>query len=688
MSRPRLRAERELVAMTLPSWSSRRRDMVVGSLLVASFLISYIGAFGLKLGAHPTEWSPWFGRGLGVVLLVKGAFFVLLGVHRGMWRYAGLGDLVRTVEASLASAVVLGVVALVAPAPPWLVPVVVLDLILSILVLSGVRVAPRLLMEFDARASDRRRVIVIGAGDAGEAVVRELKRSAARTLCPVAFVDDDASKRGKSIHGVPVEGNLSELAEVVARTDAQALIVAICGLPTERLREIRAMARATGLPVKKVPALEELLTGRAGIAELRDFTLEELLEREPIRTDRAVVDELVRGRTVLVTGAAGSIGSELSRQILRHGPRTLVLLDANENALFEIENELVPRSGETRCVPVLCNIRDDRRLGEVFARWTPQVVFHAAAYKHVPVLEHFPEEAVRSNVLGTRNVAELAHVHGAERFVLISTDKAVRPTSVMGTTKRVAELVVTDLDRRSATQFTTIRFGNVLGSAGSVMQVFRKQIARGGPVTVTHPEMRRYFMSIPEAVELVLFAAAMDDRGSTYILDMGEQVRILDLAHHFIRLCGLEPGRDIEVAFTGLRPGEKLYEELWTEQETPEPTEHRGILRAPRHDRLAGVDLPRRVQTLVDWAEEGERERVVEHLRDLVPEYTGDPVCLRDETASPGRSESTPERPAERPEAPVRDRDEKIRPRVELHVIEGVSRTRERGDRAVAARRN
>jgi FlaA1/EpsC-like NDP-sugar epimerase len=435
------------------------------------------------------------------------------------------------------------------------------------------------------------------------------------------------------------------------------------------MREIRALARQTGLPVKRIPAMEELLTGRAGIAELRDFTLEELLEREPVRTDHGEVDHLLRGRTVLVTGAAGSIGSELCRQIVAHAPDTLITVDVNENALFELEHELHALAGPVGVRPVLCNIRDRERLDEVFATHAPEVVFHAAAYKHVPVLEHFPEEAVRTNVLGTRHVAELAAAHGVERFVLISTDKAVRPTSVMGTSKRVAELVVAEMQERSATHFTTLRFGNVLGSNGSVMQVFRKQIARGGPVTVTHPEMRRYFMSIPEAVELVLFAAAMDGEGSTYVLDMGEQVRILDLARHFVRLCGLEPGRDIQIEFTGLRPGEKLYEELWTEYEEPQPTEHPGILRAPRG---AGrvTDLWQRIDTLLDWAREGDAPQVIDHLRSLVPEYTGDPVCLR-------------ERPTESAgAAPAK----KNGTRVELSVIDGVRTAGAGGRDAVGVR--
>ena len=670
----------------MPSFhpSRRQRDALVAGLITFAVIVSYVGAFALKLGLPSSEWAPWFGRGLAITLAVKAVVFVVFRVHQGLWRYAGLGDLLTTVHGSVVAGVVLAALVLVLPSPPWMAAVVAIDLVLTVLVLSGVRVAPRVIAEFVRSDGPARRVVVIGAGDAGEAVVRELKRKPAGDLVPVAFVDDDPAKHERSIHGVPVRGRIAELQDVVRVVGADCILVAICGLSHERMREIRSLARETGLPVKRVPGMSELLTGRAGIAELRDFTLEELLEREPVRTDHREIDGLVRGRTVLVTGAAGSIGSELCRQVLAHHPDTLVALDVNENALFELEHELARLAANARVKPILCNIRDRARLDEVFTLNAPDVVFHAAAYKHVPVLEHFPEEAVRTNVMGTRNVAELATEHGVDRFVFVSTDKAVRPTSVMGTSKRVAELVIGDLHDVSDTQFTTIRFGNVLGSNGSVMQIFRRQIARGGPVTVTHPEMRRFFMSIPEAVELVLFAAAMDEEGSTFVLDMGEQVRILDLARHFIRLCGLEPDRDIEIVFTGLRPGEKLYEELWTEHERPQRTEHPGILRARRAECAIG-DLGRQVQTLVDWAEEGAAHAVVEHLQALVPEYTGDPVCLR-ERPDVRRIEAPSRTGADTLEALERS-SKKIGTALELSIIDGVGPVRTGGNGSAAATR-
>lgn len=598
---------------------------MVFSLFGTAVLASYCGAFALQLGRPLIGWAPWFGLGILPVLLLKLGTAYYLGIHREMWRYAGLRDIVATGQLVVATSLVIGVTAAALPAPEWLLSIAAHDMMLSAILLTAVRMAPRLFLEFGTRGTKGRRVVVLGAGNAAEALVRELQRSSTQPFTPVAILDDDPGKLGQRIHGIPVVGTLDDVGAAAREYGAEVLLLAIYAISGERLHQIRAGIADTGLPMKQVPALSELLNGRARIDQLREFSLEELLNRAPVRTDRAAIGALIADSCVLVTGAAGSIGSELSRQLLAAGPTHLILLDNSESALFYIEQELRPRCGQTRLTSLLCSVTDFDKLDAVFAEHCPNVVFHAAAYKHVPVLEHFPEEAVRTNVGGTLNLASVAHAHGCERFVLISTDKAVRPTSVMGTTKRVAELIVADFDRRSATRFTTLRFGNVLGSNGSVVELFRRQIARGGPVTVTHPEMRRFFMSIHEAVELVLFATAMDTEGGTFILNMGEQVRILDLARHFIRLHGIEPGVDIPIEFTGLRPGEKLYEELWTDAERPSATEHPEILRAPRlaivHEDLAG-----RIDALLATAGAGDRDRIIAALRALVPAYSGDPV--------------------------------------------------------------
>ncbi len=606
-----------------PPTRIRYRSWLVWSVLVGSILVSYAGAFSLKLGLPLTSWAPWFWRGLGVVLAVKVGALLYFRVDRGMWRYADVGDLISTALALFSSSALLMGLCLALRLPVFLLTTLVIDLLISLLLLSAARMSLRISQELLQGPREARRTIVIGAGDAGEAAVRAMVRQPRAKLTPVALVDDDPLKQGLHVHGVPVEGTIAELPELARRLHAETILVAIGrDLGPERMREIMAVARSTQLPVQRIPPLDEMINGRAFIDEWRDFSMEDLLTRAPVRTDREKVSKLLAAETILVTGAAGSIGSELCRQILQHEPARLILLDQDENALYEIEHELKARQPRARCIPVLASVRDVAKLERLFNQHEPSVVFHAAAYKHVPVLEHFPEEAVRNNVLGTRNVARLADRYRCKSFVFISTDKAVRPTSVMGTTKRVAELIVGALDERSHTRYAIIRFGNVLGSNGSVIQLFRRQIARGGPVTVTHPDIRRYFMSIPEAVELVLFAAAMDRKGGTYILDMGKQVRIMDLARHFIRLCGLVPEKDIPIEIVGLRPGEKLFEELWTEEEHPEPTGHPSILCAQRGSRDR-EQLEARVEALIGAAEAGDRGALYGLLRELVPSYHG-----------------------------------------------------------------
>ncbi len=601
----------------------RYRAWLIWSILVACILTAYAGAFSLKLGLPLSSWEPWFVRGLPIVVAIKVLALVFFRVDRGMWRYADVGDLISTALAIFSSNALLMGLTLAFQLPVFLLTILAIDLLISLLIFSGARMSLRVSQELLQESRSSRRTVVIGAGDAGEAAVRAIARQPLADLRPVAFVDDDPLKQGLHVHGVPVEGTIEELPAVVERLQADSVLLAICrDIGPRRMREIMTLARSTKLPVKRIPPLDELLNGRAVIGDWREFSMDDLLSRDPILTDHESVAELLREETVLVTGAAGSIGSELCRQILEQHPKRLILLDQNENALFEIEHELAARHPMSRCIPVLASVRDEAKLESIFVRYRPSVVFHAAAYKHVPVLEHFPEEAVRNNVKGTRNVARMADRFHCKNFVFISTDKAVRPTSVMGTTKRVAERIVGDLDRQSETRFTVIRFGNVLGSNGSVVQLFRKQIAQGGPVTVTHPEIRRYFMSIPEAVSLVLCAAAMDEVGGTYILDMGKQVRILDMARHFIRLCGLEPEKDIAIEIVGLRPGEKLFEELWTESENPQSTAHPSILCALREEN-SDPNLGAEVDRLISAAEAGKRNELIQLLHSLVPAYSG-----------------------------------------------------------------
>jgi len=491
----------------------------------------------------------------------------------------------------------------------------------------------------------------MGAGDAGAMIVREMQSNPHLGLEPVGFLDDDLGKHDVRIHGVPVLGDRHAILEMVKKHKASQVIIAMPTVPGVEIRDIVHICDEAGVRARIIPGMYEILDGTVSVNQLRDVRIEDLLRRDPVHTDISAVREMLRGKQVLVTGGGGSIGSELCRQILRCEPAALTLVGHGENSIFEITNELTKleagnsklKTGNSKLEtessiqhpassiqypvssiqPIIADIRFPERIRAVFEEYRPEIVFHAAAHKHVPLMESNEVEAVTNNVLGTRNVVEAAVATGVERFLMISTDKAVNPTSVMGTSKRVAELIVQAAARRTGRAFVAVRFGNVLGSRGSVVPFFQKQIAAGGPVTVTHPEMKRYFMTIPEAVQLVLQAAVLGKGGEVFALDMGEPVRIADLAGDLIRLSGFEPGRDIDIVFTGLRPGEKFYEELFADQEIHKRTQHEKIFVCPNG---AGPGCPpgefeAAVDALVRAAHRGEARRVRQLLADLVPEY-------------------------------------------------------------------
>ncbi|MBE3584485.1 MAG: polysaccharide biosynthesis protein, partial [Limnochordaceae bacterium] len=420
-------------------------------------------------------------------------------------------------------------------------------------------------------------VLIVGAGEAGVASLREIRNATPWRV--VGFIDDDPAKQGLRLQGVPVLGDRNDIGRVARAYHVETILIAMPTAPRAAIREIHELARKTGCRVQIVPGLYELMNGRVTVNRIREVRIEDLLGREPVKTDLHGIQACVGGRTVLVTGAGGSIGSELCRQVARFGVARLVLLGHGENSIFAIQNELRETYPDLKLVSCIADMRDVRKVNAIFGQYRPQVVFHAAAHKHVPLMEANPDEAVTNNVFGTLNLARAADRVGAERFVMISTDKAVNPTNAMGASKRVAEMIVQTLNRYSRTRFVAVRFGNVLGSRGSVVPTFKRQIAAGGPVTVTHPDMRRYFMTIPEAVQLVLQAAALAEGGEIYLLNMGEPVRIVDLAREMIRLSGFEPDVDIKIKFTGIRPGEKLFEELRTDDESVERTAHGSILK-------------------------------------------------------------------------------------------------------------
>ena len=501
--------------------------------------------------------------------------------------------------------------------------VIVIDAILALLGIVGVRTLRRLQVETRRRRRhDGRpptRTLLVGAGRAGSLVARELELRPELGIRPVGFVDDDPNMRAQMVQGIPVLGTILELPELAERTEAEVALVTIAAINRRTMQRIFELCKSARLQTKIIPRVDEILEGRVKISQIRDVAIEDLLGRASVEIENSVAPAVVNGKSILVTGAGGSIGSELCRQILALGPATLVLVDRTENSLYEIHRELAPLAGDIQLVPAIADICDLERMRALFDRWRPLAVFHAAAHKHVPMMEYNPGEAIKNNVFGTKNVADLALHFGAERFVLISTDKAVNPTSVMGATKRLAELYINGLDARGLCRFASVRFGNVLSSAGSVIPLFREQISRGGPVTVTHPDMERFFMTIPEASRLVLEAAGLCRGGEVLVLDMGEPIRIATLAEQMIRLSGFEPGADIEIVYTGIRPGEKLSEELVQDGEDLEPTSVGKIYRW--HAPASPVSMATAIEVLGQPCSDAREAKL--RLASVLSEYRG-----------------------------------------------------------------
>jgi FlaA1/EpsC-like NDP-sugar epimerase len=501
--------------------------------------------------------------------------------------------------------------------------VLAIDWLLSLLAVGGLRFALRLLAESRSGGvgiqGQSRRILIVGAGDAGALVVREMQKNPQLNLSPVCFVDDDASKQKQRIHDVPVEGTLEDLGRVLNIWFIQEVIIAIPSAPGAVVRQVIDICREKDVPFRTMPGIYELIGGKINVGRLREVDITDLLRRSPVQIDTALIGSNLSGKRVLITGAGGSIGRELCRQISRWGPESLILLGHGENTIFETLIELERNFPSLPLHPVVADIRNLDRLSNVVDHFHPQLVFHAAAHKHVPLMEINIEEAITNNVIGTRNVVEATLNSQVDRLVMISTDKAIRPSSVMGATKRLGEMLVLDAAHRSGRPYTVVRFGNVLGSRGSVIPIFKSQIANGGPVTITHPDMERYFMTIPEAVHLVLQAAAMGHGGEVFVLRMGEQVKILQLADDLIRLSGLEPEKDIEIVFTGIRPGEKLSEELWDQWAQFEPTAHGGIVQLVDEDLLSGQMLRQTVNELAFLADDGEVDAIIRVLDETIP---------------------------------------------------------------------
>jgi FlaA1/EpsC-like NDP-sugar epimerase len=596
-------------------------------------------SFALRLDA--TGMQNWTRAILVWILLsvpIKLLIFYWFGLYRQFWRYASVDELVLVGLATAVGEIVTAALLFAVVLPlsgsstfPRSIPFI--DGLLTLLVVGGPRFAVRLAEQ--KRERDRRRghwepekpVLVMGAGSAGAMMVKEMRANPQLGLEPIGFLDDDTNKQGVRISGIPVLGSRDDIPDLVEKYGAAEVIIAMPTAPGSAIREILAICSEARIPARTIPGLYDILSGQVSVSQLRNVDIEDLLRRDPVQTDVTAVSEMLHGCRVMVTGAGGSIGSELCRQIARCKPEALILVGHGENSIFSITNELRWHWPHLAVEQVIADVRDLDRLRQVFEAFQPNTVFHAAAHKHVPLMETNVAEAVTNNVKATVNLLDLAESRRVGRFVFISTDKAVNPSSVMGATKRVAELLVQASAARSGLPYVAVRFGNVLGSRGSVVPLFREQIARGGPITITHPDVRRYFMTIPEAVQLVLQAATLGQGGEVFVLDMGAPIRIEDLAKDLIELSGLELGRDVDIVYTGLRPGEKLFEELSAAGEHYVPTRHEKIVRTRNgaSDSKHSQGLWDSVHELIRLAGRGDEPQMRDKLRELVPEYCATP---------------------------------------------------------------
>jgi len=558
---------------------------------------------------------------MGISLVLGFGSFFMGSLYKRVWQYASVGEMLLIFKAVTISMGLSYIVTLILPKLHVPLAIVVNSYLLVLLGVGASRFAVRLAKDYLVKQdlSGLKKTLIIGAGSCGVIVARELKSNVNSNLVAIGFIDDDPLKLNQSVVGLPVLGNRSHIQEIVTKHKVTEIIIALPSVSRKEISEIISICKRTTTDMKIIPHINDLLEGKISMKSLRNVEVEDLLGRDPVVLESDGIREYVEDKIVLVTGAGGSIGSELCRQLISFRPGKLLLLGHGENSIYQIHRELSSKG--IKLVPIIADVQDRTRMEDVFRKFKPQVVFHAAAHKHVPLMEENPSEAIKNNVFGTRNVADLADRYEAQKFVLVSTDKAVNPTSIMGTTKRIAEMYIQCLAKQSKTSFSAVRFGNVLGSRGSVIPLFKEQIAKGGPVTVTHPEMIRYFMTIPEASRLVLQAGAYATGGEIFILDMGEPVRIADLAHDLIKLSGLEPNVDIMIEYTGIRTGEKLYEELLMNEEGMTDTKHKRIfIGKPANFDREDIELElRRLERILGQ----DKDMIQELLSRIVPTYSG-----------------------------------------------------------------
>ncbi len=612
------------------AYNIRNRHLFVGDLglTVLSIIAAYILRLELiEIFANYYLSLIWM---TGLSLIIKPVVYYLFGLYRRMWIYASMRELRLIVAAVTTASAIISPIMLILFANRFFISfprsVLIIDWVTSLMLIGGSRYGLRMLAEAvnknDAlkTPTSNKHTLIIGAGDAGALVAKELLKNPTISRKPVGFLDDNPEKQRQQIHGIPVIGQLADLSKVLATQKIDEVVIAIPSAPGSVIRTVSEICRKKQIPYRTMPGMYELLGGKVSVTRLREVDISDLLRRETAQINDEIVGEIIKHKVVLVTGAGGSIGTELCRQIARWQPSRLVLLGHGENSIFETYLELKQNFPALPLYTAIADIRDLERMKQETARIKPNVIFHAAAHKHVPLMEHNVEDCVLNNVLGTRNVIECCRLYDVERLVLISTDKAIHPVSVMGATKRLAEMLVLKAAQQSRKPYSVVRFGNVLGSRGSVVPLFKRQIAQGGPITVTDPKMKRYFMTIPEAVHLVLQAAGMGKGGETFVLNMGEQIRIVDLAEDLIRLSGFEPYKDIDIVFTGIRKGEKLSEDLWNEGREFKQTAHPEIYSEEGQDDLEGRDLDETVDSLIGMAYSGLGEEAIDFMNLVIPQ--------------------------------------------------------------------
>lgn len=610
----------------------RRIFFLISDILLLSASIYF--SFWLRFNSEiPAAYQKSLIYYILLALFLKLFFLAVFNLYDISWRFVGLDNLIIVFKAlalgSLSFGMILYILRVTAPfkTAPFPRSVLLIDFIISLILIGSLRIIKRVMLEGFKKSfkpgAISSKALIVGAGNAGEQLIRDILRHNHADIYPIGFIDDDPAKKGIKIHGIKVLGNRNDIPKIIQKDQVDDVLIALPSASSKDIREIVQIIRETGAveKIKILPSTTDLIDGKVTLSDIHEIKLSDLLGRAAVHIDYKTIKDFIQDKKVLITGAGGSIGSELANAILQFNPKIMIILDIDETEVYHLMTKF--RFSAGRVIPVVGDIRDKNKIASVFSQHSPEIVLHAAAYKHVPILEFYPEEALKTNLMGTKVVAELAIEHKAEKFILISTDKAINPTSIMGATKRASEELLKILNDKNITRFISVRFGNVLGSRGSVVPLFREQIQRGGPITVTHPEMKRYFMITSEAVLLVLEAAAIGEGGEVFVLDMGKQVKIVDLAKEMIKLSGYQHDRDIPIIFTQIRPGEKLYEEILSAEEGVESTKYEKLLKARDFKKQDSKVLMEKLNRLIKLSHENtNKEEIVKLLKKIIPTYT------------------------------------------------------------------